>query len=391
MILIDEPYASDFLIKTIREKKLAVVATDEAKRILTNNSLNWISEEKIKNLFITNPNYPIYTNSENAISWIEKNLGISKLPSQINIFKNKIKFRELLKDSFPHYFFKAVSLDKLSQINIEDIKFPFIIKPAVGFFSLGVHKVDSHDKWELVLTTINNDIEKLNSLYPKEVIDTSEFIIEEHIEGEEYAIDCYYNSEGEPVILNILHHLFSSKDDVNDRVYSTSKNIIEKYYNQIFHFLKIIGDKVKLNNFPAHVEIRINENGNIIPIEVNPLRFGGWCTTGDLSWYAYGFNSYEYFLNNIKPNWKNILAQRKNKIYSIIVLDNNSGLNEDEIEYFDYDRLLADFEKPIILRKINFKEYHFFGFLFCETTIGNEVELTNILNSNLKKYFILKS
>jgi ATP-grasp domain len=391
MILIDKPYASDFLIKTIEEKQLTIVATDEAKGILANDSLNWISEEKIKNLFSINPNHPIYTNSENAISWIEKNLGKSKLPSQINIFKNKIKFRELLKDYFPHYYFKAVSFDKLSQINIEDIKFPFIIKPAVGFFSLGVHKVDGLDKWEQVLTTINNDIEKLNNLYPKEVIDTSEFIIEECIEGDEYAIDCYYNTEGEPVILNILHHLFSSKDDVNDRVYSTSKNIIEKYYNQIFQFLKIIGEKVKLKNFPAHVEIRINENGDIIPIEVNPLRFGGWCTTGDLSWYAYGFNSYEYFLSNFKPNWENILEQRKDKIYSIIVLDNNSGLHEDEIEYFDYDRLMADFENPIILRKINFKEYHFFGFLFCETTTGNEVELTKILNSNLTEYIVVKS
>jgi hypothetical protein len=31
------------------------------------------------------------------------------------------------------------------------------------------------------------------------------------------------------VLLNVLHHLFSSGTDTSDRVYSTSKAIIEKY------------------------------------------------------------------------------------------------------------------------------------------------------------------
>ena len=136
------------------------------------------------------------------------------------------------------------------------------------------------------------------------------------------------------MILNILHHIFSSGTDVSDRVYSTSKDIILKHKNAIEEFLKPIGKKAGLKNFPIHVEIRIDDKGVIRPIEVNALRFGGWCTTGDLSWHAYGINSYDYFINNKKPNWEQIFNSRPNKIYSIILLNNNSGYSEPEIKSF---------------------------------------------------------
>ena len=92
------------------------------------------------------------------------------------------------------------------------------------------------------------------------------------------------------------------------------------------------------------MEIRIDAKGLIRPIEVNALRFGGWCTTGDLSWYAYGFNSYDYYIKNKKPNWEQIFKSRNNKIYSIVVLNNNSGLTALVITHFNYDSLVQDFE-----------------------------------------------
>jgi phosphoribosylamine-glycine ligase len=58
--------------------------------------------------------------------------------------------------------------------------------------------------------------ENLKSIYPKEVMDASTFIIEDYLEGEEFAADAYFNAEGEVVILNILHHKFSSSTDVSD-------------------------------------------------------------------------------------------------------------------------------------------------------------------------------
>ena len=139
-----------------------------------------------------------------------------------------------------------------------------------------------------------------------------------------------------------------------------------------------------------HVEVRIDSNQKVIPIEVNPLRFGGWCTTGDLSWFAFGINSYEYFLKNKKPNWTVIFKNRQTNQYNLIVLDNNSGIKETAIESFNYNLLLKDFKKPLNLRQVDYKQYAVFGFLFTETQIGKDAELKQILTSDLKKYIIAR-
>jgi len=390
MILIDKPYISKFLINTIKENNFKIVATSEAKQMINDETLNWIHESDAIQLISKNPNHPIYSNSENTISWVEKNLNFSKFPSQIEIFKNKILFRELIQDVFPNYFFLGVKFEDLDSISIDKLPFPFIIKPAIGFFSLGVHKVDEPLEWEKVLEKIKQEITQIKGFYPNEVLNTNYFIIEECIEGEEYAIDCYFNKDGKPIVLNILHHIFSSGKDVSDRIYTTSKEIIENNIGEIEKFLKIIGEKAKLSNFPVHVEVRITNEGLAIPIEVNPLRFGGWCTTGDLSWYAYGINSYEYFLKSKIPNWEKILKVREDKKYSIVLLNNNSGFSENEIASFNYEQVLEDFEKPMSLRKVDFNEYPIFGILFTETSLGNEKELDQILTSNLRNYINLK-
>ena len=391
MILIDQPYISSFLLKTIKENHLEIVSTEAARAMISDDSLNWISEKEAVAFIKNTPNCPLYTNSENTISWIEKNLASTKLPGKIQVFKNKIKFRELLKAIFPNYFFKGIKFEELAHLPLSTMKFPFIIKPAVGFFSLGVHKVDNPEEWPVVLKKITNDIAEIRSFYPNEVVDTSNFIVEECIEGEEYAMDCYFNKEGEPVILSMLHHRFSTGKDVNDRVYTTSEEIIEKHLPTMQKFLNTLGTLVNLKNFPFHVEVRIDKKGTVIPIEVNPMRFGGWCTTADLSYFAYGFNSYQYFLNGIKPNWKELFKAGKNKKYSLILLDNNSGIPENKIASFDYELLLSEFENSMELRKVDFNEYPFFGMVFVETSLGNEKELDQILASDLKKYIKIKN
>jgi hypothetical protein len=120
------------------------------------------------------------------------------------------------------------------------------------------------------------------------------------------------------------------------------------------------------------------------------MRFGGWCTTGDLSWFAYGINSYEHFFYSKKPDWEAIFSSRKRKKYSLILLDNTTGFKPQEIDRFDFEALLADFEKPLHLRKIDLDKFGVFGFLFTETSTENESELEEILHSDLKKYVHLK-
>ena len=388
MFLIDKPFVSDFLIETIKDNNYKIIATKVAKELVKDDSLAWIAEEEALALLKKNPEISLYSNSENALAWIDQYYGESELSSQLQVLKNKVKFRELIKELFPDFYFKQISIKEIQRLSDDEIRFPFVIKPAVGFFSIGVHIVENDKDWIKAKSELQPD--KLKSIFPENVLNTSNFIIEEFIRGEEYAIDYYYDNNGDAVLLNVLHHLFSSGTDTSDRVYSTSKAIIEKYKIDLECFLSKIGKELHLKNFPAHAEVRIDENGKIIPIEVNPLRFGGFCTTADLLGVTLGFNEYKCFCENKKPDWDTIFKGKENKIFSVIVLDNNSGIIPSDILRFNYSDLAKDFEKPVLIRELDINNYPVFGFAFIESTASNKKELNDILTSDLRKYIVSK-
>jgi len=116
------------------------------------------------------------------------------------------------------------------------------------------------------------------------------------------------------------------------------------------------------------------------------LRFGGWCTSADLTYHAYDFNPYLYCHEQKAPDWENILNEKDNSLNSIIVLNNSTGVDVEKIAAFDYDALLTRFENPLELRKADYKEYLIFGFLFTETPVESYAELSFILNSDLKEF-----
>ena len=390
MFFVDKPYVSDFFKMTVRDNAIPVVGTDIAKELDLYIGTKIISEDRAIEMVRELDNPTIYTTSENSIGWISKHLAFSNLPGKIELFKDKLKFRELTKSIFPNFYFKNVRVENLKKIHFNELPLPFIIKPTVGFFSMGVYKVSNFEEWINTIDSIIAEIDQIKDLYPAEVLDTSSFIIEQCINGEEFAVDAYYNSIGEPVILSILKHTFSSDTDVSDRVYISSKEIIESNLKEFTEFAGKIGSLAGVKKFPVHIEIRRDNDGTLLPIEVNPMRFGGWCTTPDISFLAYGFNPYLYYYSQKKPNWSEVLKGKEGKLFSIIVLDNSTGIDVDMITSFNYEKLLSKFEKPIELRKIDFQKYHVFGFLFTETREDNFIELKNILDSDLNEFISTK-
>ena len=386
MFFVDKPYVSEFFKMTVRDNAIPVVGTEIAKKSGLYSGTNIISEERAVEMVRESGNLPIYTTSENSIGWISKHLAFSDLPGKIELFKDKLKFRELTKSIFPDFYFKKVRVEDLKKIQFNGLPLPFIIKPAVGFFSMGVYKVSNYEEWDKTIDSIIAEIDQIKGLYPEEVLDASTFIIERCIDGEEFAIDAYYNSTGEPVILSILKHVFSSDDDVSDRVYISSKEIIVNNVEEFTDFAGKIGNLAGVKTFPVHIELRREIDGTLLPVEVNPMRFGAWCTTADISFMAYRFNPYLYYYSQKKPNWAEILKGKEGKLFSLIVLENSTGIGVDEIRSFNYEKVLSKFEKPIELRKIDYKKYPVFGFLFTETREDNFIELKNILDSDLTEF-----
>lgn len=386
MFFADKPYVSDFFKKTVRDHGIPVVGTEVASQMGFYEGTTIISEEQAIEMAQSRDDLAIYTTSENAIGWLAKHFSFSDLPEKIELFKDKVKFREMTKSLYPDLYFREVRLEELQNIRPDEMPMPFIIKPSVGFFSMGVYKVSDAGEWQETVGMISTELERVKDLYPKEVLDTGSFIIEQCINGEEFAVDAYYNAAGEAVILSIYNHTFSSDTDVSDRVYITSKEIVEDNLEEFTDFTQKIGKLAGVKNFPVHLEIRREKDGTLLPIEVNPMRFGGWCTTADMTSHAYGFNPYLYYYQQQQPDWPVLLHGKEGKLFSLIVLDNSTGKDGRAIQTFDYETLLAGFEKPLELRKIDYKKYPVFGFLFVESRKENFSELQAILHSDLNEF-----
>jgi len=386
MIILDKPYISEFLTSTAIKNRIPILRSNTLN---LHEELNLINEDEFKKQIDNSKNPKLYSNSENAINWISRNLNSTDIPKKIELFKNKVVFRDLLKPIFPDFFYKGIKFDELATLDITNFSKPFIIKPSVGFFSMGVYKVNSNEEWDSTVRSINNEMLLAKELYPKEVINSTDFIIEQNIPGKEFAIDAYFNEEGKPVILNVLEHIFPNEDDLTDRAYITSKEIIIKYHDIFEELLDKIGSMAELVNFPMHIELKISDDNNIIPIEVNPMRFTGWCLT-DLAYFAYNINIYEYYLNGKKPDWNKILEGRDGLTYSMIIGTLPEGYTSAMIDGVDWDAFKNSFNKVLELRKVDYNEYPVFGFLFTETSDDNKQEIDKMLKSDLKEFFRLK-
>ena len=387
MFLIDGPYVSNYLKQTLSRHQIPVVKTAFARKELSLLPIRFIEESEAILSCEENSEQQLYTNSENALEWIYSNLPGSERVDLLKQVKDKVLFRKTLLQIHPGFFFRGYHYSDLPSVNASELPYPIILKPAVGFFSLGVQLIEDESAWKLALNDLDELRQVNQGIYPTNVLDNSAFILEEVIPGDEFAIDCYFDSEGHVVILNMMKHLFASGADVNDRVYITSAGLMKAYLNPIQNYLDRLGALFNLKNFQAHIEVRI-DGDEIMAIEINPLRFGGWCSTPDLSQYAWDMNIYEALINQDRPDWAKLCQLNPNTVFALIVLNNSTGKPGKDIQNFDYDALLKTIKKPLELRKTNFRQFPLFGFLMCRVPANDLSELHGLLHSDLTEYII---
>lgn len=386
MIIIEKPYVSEFLIDSIVRNDWAVLENEALELAGIEEGAFETIESDIAKEYYEQVEFPIiYSNSENSINWVLENLPDSHLCRYINLFKDKVKFRKMLKDIYPDFYFQEVNYEDLQNIPKEELKYPFVLKPSVGFLSLGVHTVYNEEDWVKTLDSLEEEMNTAQKFYPEAVVSSSKFILEEYIEGKEYAVDAYYDKHGNPVILNIFHHPFFDSKDVSDRIYVMSADIMIKYMAKFAMILKEIGEKNNIKNFPFHIELRITDDERIIPIEINPMRFAGWCTT-DVSKYAWGINVYECFMGQKTPDWNEILSNASSKKFYFSMAEVASDIERDKIKDFEYDSWLANYSNVLEVRRINPKKHPLFAVIFGSTE--NEEEINRILQLKTKDYTI---
>ncbi len=387
MFIFDHPYISDVAANFLKESGAPVLANDFVKRHVP-EAANMLTEQEALELLNRQENRWIYSNSENVIGWITEKLGRgSTVAKNIELFKNKHTFREATAGLFPEITYKPVSASGLAGITFASIGKPFIVKPVVGFISAGVYRVKNEAGWQDIRKDLLENTRAVADCFPDEVLNSQNFLIESIIEGEEYAIDAYFDDRGQPVILDILHHRFRDEDDMSDRLYVTSARIIRELHGPLESFLTKIGDLGDFRGMPLHLEVRIDEKGTVLPIEINPLRFAGWCTT-DIAWYGHGINIYDYFYKRKKPDWDTILSRDSGASHAVAVIERPNRVEEDH--FFDYGKMAAEFSAVHAMRQVNYRKFPLFGFLFLEVSDKKKQELDKLLSLDPQQYVLKK-
>ena len=309
----------------------------------------------------------------------------SETQRAIALCKDKAQTRRALSSLFPRYVFKEVSLNELSNIDPSTLALPVVLKPSTGFFSLGIYPIFTAEDWSSALKDIAQHSNTWSNQYGAAVVNNTSFLIESYLDGEEYAVDAYFDEQGKAVVLNIFKHDFAGSEDVSDRLYYTSAEIIKSLMQPISNFLVKSNEIFGFKNFPVHVEVRIGSDGIVNPIEFNPLRFAGLCTT-DLAFFAYGFKTYEMYLNNRRPHWGELLQGKEGQRISSVILSTDGTALPDSFS-FDYEALAQHFSHVLSLRKMDAKRYNTFGMFFVQAQEDvAQVESEYILHSTLEEF-----
>ncbi len=389
MFILEEPYVSGLLAATAAELGLPVLDTPTARRHLKGAHATLLTGDADFAAAAEQPGARVYSNSENALAWIGTHLAHTGLPQRVGLLKDKVAFRSLLADLYPDYRFAGLSAAELRNFDPSRLRTPFVVKPAVGFFSLGVHVVESAGAWPSVVADLERQAEALSALYPHQVLALDRFVAEEVIEGEEFAVDAYYDADGTPVLVNVYAHLFASATDVSDRVYVTNTETIDRLGPPALAFLEQLGRRAELADFPVHAELRIDGSSRVAPIEVNPLRFGGWCAT-DLAHFAYGINPYRCYLLGERPDWDRIRRETAGRTTALIVADLPSTVDLQSIAAVDYERFAARFGHVLELRPTDYNRYPVFAFTFVDMPSVDLSELDRVLGADLRQYLRLR-
>ncbi|WP_081092536.1 MULTISPECIES: ATP-grasp domain-containing protein [Peribacillus] len=384
MIILNESIVSPILLKVLVEQQIPVLEQGQWGDAITPEKLNVQNDtEFFKSMGMEQR---ILTNSENGITVLGHFQPDSNEYIWSKLLKDKSEVRKLTKSLYPDFHFHDIDLSMIDDLDKDQIPFPVVIKPNIGYSSVGVHKVKNEQDWDIAVAQLKEDLLLSDGLYDSEVVGSQTILIEEWIQGEEFAIDGYYDQDGEPVILNVFKRLFKDDYDTSDRIYYTSKAAINEIYDDARRFMKNIQTVLPLRNYAVHFEIRKNGD-RVIPIEINPLRFAGAGTT-DLGYHAYGMNMYQHYFLGTKPDWNSILEEMDDAVYSFFFAEVPLEINLEEVANIDHEGLQHEFEQILEYRQLPFQNDRSMSIIFYRSEDLNKNR--QLLHLDLLPYLTIK-
>ncbi|VVC03386.1 ATP-grasp domain protein [Candidatus Bilamarchaeum dharawalense] len=377
IVLVDGAFVSDILVETCVKYEIPIYAANkQLKTKIRSHGRATISIKQAKKVFKNGER--AYTSAESVLPIVHSKI--------VDVFKNKFLFRTIL-SSFPEYrdfFFRELSKEELA--NFQPSK-KVVLKPSRGFFSLGV-RVCLPENFNENAKGAVKEVENATKTYPSATLKEDKWIVEEYITGKEFAVDAYFDKQGNPVVNAVYYHPFSDEMDTRDLLYYSNKRIMKEQVPKVKLFLTRLRDAVssssRISNFPLHMEYRIR-NGVVYPIEINPWRFGGFGLS-DLP-AVWGLNQYERFFG-LKTNEK---AEMKDGInYAFILCRNPVNLSDNQryqIDHEGYRKMLKDLEIEVKqYHKFDYKKFGVASVANCEAF--NERKMVSLLKYDTSPHYL---
>jgi len=380
MVILDAPVASDPLLGWLADSQHPVLANGFSRQLARSHRLNLVGPDEAAARI--DGGERVYTNSENALAWLLEHTASDNLKETIRLFKDKAAMRERLSPLNPGLFFATFDRAELEAVDIGDLPLPVVLKPAVGFCSMGVYVIEERGDWARAVADIAQREADWRARYPESVVGGDAYLVEGYLGGTEYALDMYYDEQGRAHLLNVLRHDFAGPEDTSDRLYLTNDAIVGAMAGRFVEWLDAVNEAVGARSFPVHVEVRVDGDA-IVPIEFNPLRFAGLGGT-DVAHYGVGLRTYAAYLEDEPVDLAALYGAHPGQTFSMSLL--NPAPTADLARPFDYDALAARFSHVLSFARFDPDVTGSYGFLFLRTDESTADELDFLLRSDLLEF-----
>jgi hypothetical protein len=367
-IITGNTYNSKFISDIARRDDVTVLSGEE----LEHSEIYFAPQDKV------------YIPSETSLSIAMQRMRDQSFVEGIEKLKNKYLCRKALSSIYPDFYFAKVSREEIVELELGGKK--VAIKPIKGFFGTGVRIADGNTNLRELAQEMNAEVAANARFFPASILDNEEYIVEEYIEGEEFAVDMFYDNEGKPAIMNIYYHPLPAIEEYFHLMYYTNMEIFSHYLPCFTDFFEKLNGVLNLSCFPIHAEFKL-QGGVMVPIELNPMRYGGF-GLADLTFNSFGFQPISAYFDDQPVDWQEIWQTRKEQNYGWVLGYNGKDIDIRE-HLPNHDKFLATLSANSQLLdyvRLDHTSNPVFGLAYLKNS--NLPKMLELLSLELNDYFL---
>jgi cysteine synthase A len=190
----------------------------------------------------------------------------------------KVRFKELTRKFFEgtdnSVDFRIIKNYSIKSVNFSSLKFPVIVKPTDESGSVSIQKVD----------TLEDLVEHVSNV-PRSVVNirgycrSNNLLVEQYIEGKEFSCELFFDSQTNIWFpLGITEKIPDESAAHVEAAHVFPADLESSIYDDFMNTIVSWLGSIELSSGAAHVEFKVDLDGKLRLIEINPRLPGGHIT-----------------------------------------------------------------------------------------------------------------